>query len=144
MTVLSRFRGLEGTGTGRYRSALEHVEHEQARPWAALWRDTAEGCGLVHKVVVPAGVTVVVPVIRGLRRDQGRPLTLVAEMLHDAGRPACPRADGVVQQGQRSDVGAREADESGRRAGRSRLVAGAAARRDPRSDGQGRGPRTRT
>ncbi len=81
MTVLSRFRGLEGTGTGRYRPALEHVEHEQARPWAALWRDTAEGCGLVHKVVVPAGVTVVVPVIRGLRRDQGRPLTLVAEMV---------------------------------------------------------------
>lgn len=39
------------------------------------------GCGLVHKVVVPAGVTVVVPPIRGLRQDPGHPLTLVIEML---------------------------------------------------------------
>lgn len=79
MTLLSRFRGLEGIGTGRYRPALEDLE--QSRSWAAQWRDTAEGCGLVHKVVVPAGVTVVVPPIRGLRQDPGHPLTLVIEML---------------------------------------------------------------
>ncbi len=79
MTLLSRFRRLEGIGTGRYRPALEDLE--QSRSWAAQWRDTAEGCGLVHKVVVPAGVTVVVPPIRGLRRDPGHPLTLVIEML---------------------------------------------------------------
>lgn len=79
MTLVSRFRRLEGSRCGPYRPALEDLE--QSRSWAAQWRDTAEGCGLVHKVVVPAGVTVVVPPIRGLRQDPGHPLTLVIEML---------------------------------------------------------------
>lgn len=37
MTLLSRFRRLEGSRCGPYR-----VEHEQPRSWAAQWRDTAE------------------------------------------------------------------------------------------------------
>lgn len=82
-------RGRHGTRYGReVRVSRRTLESE----WRALWRDTAEGCGLARVVHVAAGVTVSVPRIGGLRLDRHGRVTSVTVQRHPGQRLADYRA----------------------------------------------------
>lgn len=70
-----------GLSKGAWSRESTRAEHDRTRTWAALWRATAEGCGLIQEVVVAAGVTAVIPPLRGVLDRPGQPVTLVVEML---------------------------------------------------------------
>ncbi len=81
MALFQSSRRLSGARVGAYRAHTAREEHDRTRTWAALWSATAEGCGLANRVVVPAGVTAVIPPLHGIVDQPGRPLVLVVEML---------------------------------------------------------------
>lgn len=64
------FPPLRGRQSTRYRREIVTSRRTADQEFRALWRDTAEGCGLARVVHVAAGVTVSAPRIGGVRVDQ--------------------------------------------------------------------------